>query len=99
MALSEEDARKGVVTHSSGNFGQSMAWAASLRGIPAYVVMPSNSPQAKQLAVVAYGGVKVLCEPNLAARESTCAQVQAQHGAIMLHPFNRFETIAGQGTV
>jgi cysteine synthase len=73
--LSDEDARKGVVTHSSGNHGQALALAARMRGIPAYIVMPSNAPQVKVDAVRGYGGNVVFCEPNLQAREDTAARV------------------------
>src|SRR5579863_8597024 len=72
--LTDAAAARGVVTHSSGNHAAALARAARLRGIPAYIVMPSNSPQAKQAAVRRYGGDVVLCEPTLAARESTARQ-------------------------
>ena len=96
--LTDAEAVKGVVTHSSGNHAAALARAARLRGIPAYIVMPSNSPQAKQVAVRRYGGEVVLCEPTLAARESTAQQVMERTGAIFIHPYDDLRVMAGQGT-
>ncbi len=96
--LSDAEAAKGVVTHSSGNHAAALARAARLRGIPAYIVMPSNSPQAKQAAVRRYGGEVVLCEPTLAARESTARQVMERTGAAFIHPYDDLRVMAGQGT-
>jgi threonine dehydratase len=96
--LTDAEAAKGVVTHSSGNHAAALARAARLRGIPAYIVMPSNSPQAKQAAVRRYGGDVVLCEPTLAARESTARQVMERTGAIFIHPYDDLRVMAGQGT-
>jgi threonine dehydratase len=96
--LSEAEAVKGVVTHSSGNHAAALARAAGLRGIPAYIVMPNNSPLAKQAAVKRYGGDIVLCEPTLAARESTARQVMERTGAAFIHPYDDLRVMAGQGT-
>ncbi len=96
--LTDAEAAKGVVTHSSGNHAAALARAARLRGIPAYIVMPSNSPQAKQAAVRRYGGDVVLCEPTLAARESTARQVMERTGAVFIHPYDDLRVMAGQGT-
>jgi threonine dehydratase len=96
--LTDAEAAKGVVTHSSGNHAAALARAARLRGIPAYIVMPSNSPQAKQAAVRRYGGDVVLCEPTLAARESTARQVMERTGAVFIHPYDDMRVMAGQGT-
>src|SRR5271163_1648323 len=79
--LTDAEAARGVVTHCSGNHAAALARAARLRGIPAYIVMPNNSPQAKQAAVRRYGGDVLLCEPTLAARESTARQVMERTGA------------------
>jgi threonine dehydratase len=98
FSLTDAEAAKGVVTHSSGNHAAALARAARLRGIPAYIVMPSNSPQAKQAAVRRYGGDVVLCEPTLAARESTAQQVTERTGAIFIHPYDDLRVMAGQGT-
>ena len=96
--LTDAEAARGVVTHSSGNHAAALARAARLRGIPAYIVMPNNSPQAKQAAVRRYGGDVVLCEPTLAARESTARQVMERTGAIFIHPYDDLRVMAGQGT-
>jgi threonine dehydratase len=98
FSLAIEDARSGVATHSSGNHAAALARAAGLRGIPAHVVMPSNSPKPKQQAVAGYGGRIVLCEPTLAARERTCEAVIAETGATLVHPYNDDRIIAGQAT-
>jgi threonine dehydratase len=96
--LTDAEAAKGVVTHSSGNHAAALARAARLRGIPAYIVMPNNSPLAKQAAVRRYGGEIVLCEPTLAARESTARQVMERTGAVFVHPYDDLRVMAGQGT-
>jgi threonine dehydratase len=96
--LSDEEAARGVVTHSSGNHAAALARAARLRGIAAYIVMPNNAPQAKQAAVRRYGGDILLCEPTLAARESTARQVMERTGAAFIHPYDDLRVMAGQGT-
>jgi threonine dehydratase len=98
FSLSEGEAARGVVTHSSGNHGQALALAARLRGIPAYIVMPHNAPAVKKAAVAGYGGKITFCEPTLESRESTQAQVLARTGATVVHPYNDYRVIAGQGT-
>jgi threonine dehydratase len=96
--LSAEEARRGVATHSSGNHAAALARAAGLRQIPAHIVMPNNAPQAKQAAVARYGGRIILCEPTLAARETTAARVIADTGATLIHPYDDLRVMAGQGT-
>lgn len=98
FSLSWEAAARGVVTHSSGNHAAALAMAAGRRGIPAYIVMPRNAPRVKKEAVAAYGGRIVFCEPTLAAREEACARVMAETGARLVHPYNDYQVIAGQGT-
>ncbi|MFK7960478.1 MAG: pyridoxal-phosphate dependent enzyme [Phycisphaerales bacterium] len=99
QSLSAADAARGVVTHSSGNHAQALALAAGTRGIPATIVMPSNAPAVKQAAVAEYGATIVLCEPTLAARETTTAAVIAETGAALVHPYDDPRVIAGQGTM
>jgi threonine dehydratase len=96
--LSEEQARHGVATHSSGNHAAALARAAALRGISAHIVMPNNAPQAKRAAVARYGGHIVFCEPTLAARESNCARLISETGATLIHPYDDVRVMAGQGT-
>jgi threonine dehydratase/serine racemase len=97
--LGPEARARGVVTHSSGNHAQALALAARLEGIPAHVVMPSNSSAVKRAAVEEYGGAIVLCEPNLAAREQTAAAVLVNTGGTLIPPFDHPHILAGQGTV
>ena len=98
FSLSDEDAAKGVVTHSSGNHAAALARAAVLRGLEAHIVMPHNSARVKLEAVRSLGVEPILCEPDSASREATAADVQRQTGATMIHPFNDARVIAGQGT-
>ena len=98
FSLADEEARRGVATHSSGNHAQALALAARLRGVPAYVVMPSTSREVKKAAVAGYGGKITQCEPTLAAREAMLAEIVAATGATVVHPYNDPRVIAGQGT-
>ncbi len=88
----------GVCTHSSGNHGQALAWAAAALGIPCTVVMPSNAPQFKKDAVRAAGGRIVECTPTLAARIAAVAEVVRTTGAVEIHPSNQAPVILGQGS-
>jgi len=96
--LTDAEAARGVVTHSSGNHAAALARAAGLRGITAHIVMPRNAPQAKQAAVKRYGGSIVLCEPTLAARESAARELMNSTGAAFIHPYDDLRVMAGQGT-
>jgi len=98
FSLADEDASKGVVTPSSGNHGAALAKAARKRNIPAWVIMPNNSPMVKRRAVEAYGGQITLCEPTIRSRQETAAAVQARTGAILIHPYDNDRIISGQGT-
>lgn len=98
LSLTEAQAANGVVTHSSGNHAQAVALAARSRGIAAHIVMPSNAPAIKRAAVEGYGARVIPCEPTLAARESTAAEVISETGASFIHPYNDQRVIAGQGT-
>jgi threonine dehydratase/serine racemase len=99
MKLSDADAKRGVVTHSSGNHAQALALAAKLRGIPAHIVMPRSATPVKKRAVEGYGANVIECEPTLAAREIKVAEVQERTGAVLIPPYNHPDVIAGQGTV
>jgi threonine dehydratase len=96
--LHDDQARAGVLTHSSGNHAQALALAARLRGIPAHIVMPSTASPVKRAAVEGYGGRVIECPPTLQDRESTARAVQAETGAIFIHPYDNPDIIAGQGT-
>ncbi len=96
LLLPDELASKGVVTHSSGNHGAALAYAASRRGVPCAVVMPTTAPAIKAEAVRSYGADVVFCEQG--EREATCARIAAERGAHLVHPFENPDVIAGQGT-
>jgi threonine dehydratase len=98
LSLSNKEAKQGVSTHSSGNHGQALARAASLRGIPAFIVMPENAPQVKIEAVRDYGGQVTFCKPTLQAREETIRAVNNKTGATEIHPYDNYTIIAGQAT-
>lgn len=98
FGLSEEQARLGVCTHSSGNHALSLSYAAGRRGIPCNVVMPRTAPDAKKDAVRGYGGVITECEPSTSSREEVFARVQAATGGEFVHPYNDPRVVAGQAT-
>lgn len=98
LTLSDAEAARGVATHSSGNHAAAVARAARLRGIPAYLVMPDNSARSKIRNVERHGGRITFCEPTNAAREAACARIIAETCAALIHPFNDFAVMAGQGT-
>jgi len=88
-----------VATHSAGNHGAALAFAAREHGLACHVVVPSTAPKVKMAAIEGYGARLVLCEPTLAARETTCARVISDTGAVLVPPYNHPDIIAGQGTV
>jgi len=98
LALPEAEARRGVLTHSSGNHGAALALAAASRGIPAYVVMPRNAPAVKKASVERYGARITFCEPTQQSREETARRLLAETGACFVHPYDDFSVMAGQGT-
>lgn len=97
-ALGDEDASRGVVTHSSGNHGAALALAARTRGIPAHVVVPEGAVRAKLENIEAAGAVLHHCAPTLDAREHAAARIQRETGATLVHPYADRNVIAGQGT-
>jgi threonine dehydratase len=97
-SLAEEIAARGVVTHSSGNHGAALALAARTRGIPARVVVPEGAVKSKLAAIEAYGATLYFCAATIAAREAAAAQLQAETGAELVHPYTDPRVIAGQGT-
>lgn len=96
--LHDDEASRGVVTHSSGNHAQALALAAKMRGVPAFIVMPTSASPVKRVAVESYGAEVILCEPTLEARETTAAEVQQRTEATFIHPYDHPHIIAGQGT-
>jgi threonine dehydratase len=98
LQLGEAERARGVVTHSSGNHGQALAQAGKWLDVPVTVVMPHTASSIKRAATEGYGATVVPCEPTLAARESTVADLIARHGFTLIHPFDDWRVIAGQGT-
>lgn len=98
FSLNDEEAARGVCTHSSGNHAQALALAARMRGVPAYIVMPDNAPSVKKNAVAGYGGQITFCAPTLEAREAALTRIYERTGANVVHPYNDERVIAGQGT-
>jgi len=99
FSLGDEEASRGVATHSSGNHGAALALAARWRGIKAYVVMPGNAPHIKREAVASYGAEIIPCRPTLQAREEGLEKILDRTGATVIHPYNDYRVISGQGTV
>jgi threonine dehydratase len=98
LQLSDAERQAGVITHSSGNHGQALALAGRLLGVPVTVVMPRTAPAVKRAATEGYGARIVPCEPTIASREKTVAEEVERHAFVLIHPFNNWNVIAGQGT-
>jgi threonine dehydratase len=98
LQLSDAQRQAGVITHSSGNHGQALALAGRLLGVPVTVVMPRTAPAVKRAATEGYGARIVSCEPTIASREETVAGEIERHAFVLIHPFNNWNVIAGQGT-
>ena len=98
LQLSEDQKKRGVITHSSGNFAQALSLAANSTGVKAYIIMPSNATEIKKVAVRGYMGELIECEPNLHAREKKSKEIQESTGATFIHPSNDLNVILGQGT-
>lgn len=98
LSLSPEKLKKGVATHSSGNFAQALALAAKYAGIKAYLVMPSNAPAVKKEAVRGYGGEIIESGPRVNDREEKLEEVIKETGACFIHPSNNRDVIIGNST-
>jgi len=98
LSLSEVERSRGVVTHSSGNHAAALALAARLNGVKATIVMPETAPEVKKNAVKGYGAEIIFCKPTLAAREETTLEIMEKTGATLVHPYDNFMVICGQGT-
>lgn len=98
--LLQLDARRTpqVITHSSGNHGNALALAARSRGMSAIVIVPRDSARSKVAAIEAAGARVEFCEPGLQAREKRLAEILEHSSALVVHPFDDEEIIAGQGT-
>jgi threonine dehydratase len=98
LSLADNQKKHGVVTHSSGNHAAALALAAEMNGIKAFIVMPENAPSVKKDAVEGYGASITFCKPTLQAREETCRAIMEKEGATLVHPYDNFNVICGQGT-
>lgn len=98
LNLPEEEGKKGIVTHSSGNHAQAVALASIMAGYPATIVMPENAPKVKVNAVREYGADIIFCESTIDSREETARDIIQKTGATFIHPYNHPDVIAGQGT-
>jgi threonine dehydratase len=98
LSLTSEQRKRGVVTHSSGNHAAALALAARMNGVKAYIVMPETAPVVKKNAVAGYGAEITFCKPTLQSREETTAMIREKTGATLVHPYDNFNVICGQGT-
>jgi threonine dehydratase len=98
MSLSPDERSRGVVTHSSGNHAAALALAARINGVKANIVMPENAPAVKKSAVAGYGAGITFCKPTQQAREETTRMIMERTGASLIHPYDNFDVICGQGT-
>jgi len=98
-SLSEEDRKRGVITYSSGNHAQGVAYAARVLGAKAVIVMPSNAPEIKREATRALGAEIVTVGPGSLERQLKAEELAAQHGYVIVPPYNDEKIIAGQGTM
>jgi len=98
MSLNDDEKKHGVVTHSSGNHAAALALAAGMNGVRAFIVMPENAPSVKKDAVAGYGAIITFCKPTLQSREETCRAIMEREGATLIHPYDNFNIICGQGT-
>ena len=98
LQLSDDAKKNGVVTHSSGNHAAAVTLAAASAGVKAYIVMPGNAPVVKKNAVAGYGAEITFCEPTLKAREEATAMIIEQRGATLIHSYDNFNVVCGQGT-
>src|SRR6266550_566823 len=98
-ALSDEERRRGVISYSSGNHAQGVAYAARALGVKAVIVMPSNAPKIKREATASLGAEIVVVGPASSERQAKAEELAAQHGYVIVPPYNDEKIIAGQGTM
>lgn len=98
LLMNDEEKKRGVVTHSSGNHAAALALAARMNGVKANIVMPENAPAVKKNAVAGYGAEITFCKSTLQAREETTGMIMDRTGATLIHPYDNFNVISGQGT-
>jgi threonine dehydratase len=98
-SLAEEDRKRGVISYSSGNHAQGVAYAARALGVKAIIVMPNNAPEIKRQATACLGAEIVLVGPGSDERKAKAEALAAQHGYVVVPPYNDEKIIAGQGTM
>ena len=98
-SLSEADRKRGVISYSSGNHAQGVAYAARALGVKAVIVMPNNAPAIKREATAALGAEIVLVGPGSSERQQKAEELAAQYGYVIVPPYNDEKIIAGQGTI
>src|SRR5271169_5372650 len=98
-SLSDDDRKRGVISYSSGNHAQGVAYAAHALGVKAVIVMPNNAPAIKREATAKLGAEIVLVGPASDERKSKAEELAALHGYIIVPPYNDEQIIAGQGTI
>jgi threonine dehydratase len=98
-SLSEAERKRGVITMSAGNHAQAVAYHASRLGIPSMIVMPVTTPFVKIAATRSHGAEVVLHGESVAEAQSRCEQIMAQRGLVLVHPYDDYRIIAGQGTI
>ncbi len=98
-SLSDDERRRGVISYSSGNHAQGVAYAARALGLKAIIVMPSNAPKNKSEATAALGAEIVTVGPGSEERRVRAEELAAEHGYVIVPPYNDEKIIAGQGTV
>jgi len=96
--LSDKDAKRGVITHSSGNHAQAIALVGRLLGIQTTIVMPDDAPTTKRAATEAYGASIVEYNPQETTREKISEDLERKHGYILIPPYDHVDIVAGQGT-
>ncbi len=98
-SFSEEERRRGVISYSSGNHAQGVAYAARALGLKAIIVMPGNIPAIKREATIALGAEIILVGPSSSERQAKAEELAAKHGYVIVPPYNDEKIIAGQGTM
>jgi threonine dehydratase len=99
LNLKQAGSFTGVITHSSGNHAAALAYAAQQHHMPCHVVMPEDAPDFKQQAVRQYGAIVTLCKPGMESRQVTTEEIMLSHpGLRLIHPYDNYDVIAGQGT-
>ena len=97
--LENSSSIKGCVTHSSGNHGQALAWAAKYANIECTVVVPKGTPENKIEAIKGYNGRVEICEANPKARAETCERIAQEESKVIIPPYDDYDVICGQGTI